>query len=66
MQKLQNVDDETTKNIELLTKSIVNKLIHPHVSIIKQNRSPVVLEIMKKLFRLEDEDEKNVDNRHEG
>ena len=66
LQKLQNVDDETTKNIELLTKSIVNKLIHPHVAIIKQNGSPVVLEIMKKLFRLEDEDEKNVDNRHEG
>jgi glutamyl-tRNA reductase len=66
LQKLQNIDDETAKNMELLTKSIVNKLIHPHVAIIKQNGSPVVFEIMKKLFRLEDEDEKDMDNRHEG
>lgn len=65
LQKLQNIDDETTKNIELLTKGIVSKLIHPHVAIIKQNGTPAVLEIMKKLFRLEDEDEKDVDNRHE-
>jgi glutamyl-tRNA reductase len=66
LQKLQNIDDETSKNIDLLTKSIVNKLIHPHVTIIRKNGSPVVLEMMKKLFRLEDEDEKDVDNRHEG
>lgn len=66
IQKLQHVDDETAKNIDLLTKSIVNKLIHPHVAIIKQNGSPAVLDIMKKLFRLEDEDEKDMDNRHEG
>jgi glutamyl-tRNA reductase len=65
LQKLQNIDDETTKNIELLTKGIVSKLIHPHVAIIKQNGTPAVLEIMKKLFRLEDEDEKDMDNRHE-
>jgi glutamyl-tRNA reductase len=65
LQKLQNIDDETTKNIELLTKGIVSKLIHPHVAIIKQNGTPAVLEIMKKLFGLEDEDEKDVDNRHE-
>jgi glutamyl-tRNA reductase len=66
LQKLQNVDNETEKNIELLTKSIVNKIIHPHVAIIKQDGSPAVREIMKKLFRLEDEDEKDMDNRHEG
>jgi glutamyl-tRNA reductase len=66
LQKLQNIDDETSKNIDLLTKSIVNKLVHPHVAIIRQNGSPIVLEMMKKLFRLEDENEKDVDNRHEG
>jgi glutamyl-tRNA reductase len=66
LQKHQNIDDEAVKSMELLTKSIVNKLIHPHVTIIKENGSPVILELMKKLFKLEDEDEKDVDNRHEG
>jgi glutamyl-tRNA reductase len=66
LHKQQNIDDETAKNMELLTKSIVNKLIHPHVAIIKENGSPVILDIMKKLFKLEDEDEKDVDDRHEG
>jgi glutamyl-tRNA reductase len=65
LQKLQNIDDETAKHIELLTKSIISKLIHPHITIIKRNGVPVVLEIMKKLFRLEDENEENVDNRDE-
>jgi glutamyl-tRNA reductase len=65
-QKIQNIDDETSKNIDLLTKSIVNKLIHPHVAIIRQNGSPAVLEMMKKLFRIEDENETDVDNRNEG
>jgi glutamyl-tRNA reductase len=66
LQKHQNIDDEAVKSMELLTKSIVNKLIHPHVAIIKENGSPVILELMKKLFKLEDEDEKDVDNWHEG
>lgn len=66
LQKSQGVDDETVKNIELVTKTIVNKLIHPHVSIIRENGSPIVLDIMKKLFRLEEEDEKDMDSRFEG
>jgi len=66
LQKHRNIDDETAKSMEFLTKSIVNKLIHPHIAIIRENGSPLVLDIMKKLFRLEDEDEKDVDNRHEG
>ncbi len=50
----------------MLTKSIVNKLVHPHVAMIKENGSPIIIELMKKLFNLEDEDEKDVDDRHEG
>ncbi len=66
LQKNKNIDDETIKSMDLLTKSIVNKLIHPHVAIIKENGSPIILELMKKLFRLEDEDEQDVDSWHEG
>lgn len=50
----------------MLTRGIVNKLVHPHVALIRQNGSPTVLEIIKKVFRIEEEDEKNVDNRHKG
>ncbi len=66
LQKHQDIDDETVRSMEMLTKSIVNKLVHPHVAMIKENGSPIIIELMKKLFNLEDEDEKDVDDRHEG
>ncbi|OPY65326.1 MAG: Glutamyl-tRNA reductase [Syntrophorhabdus sp. PtaU1.Bin050] len=66
LQKLKDVDEETTRSIDILTKGIVNKLVHPHVTLIRQNGSPTVLEIMKKVFRIEEEDEKDMDNRHKG
>ncbi len=66
LQKNKNTDDETMKNMDLLTKSIVNKLVHPHVTMIKENGSPAILELMKKLFRLEDDDEQDVDSWHKG
>ena len=66
VQKLKNVDEETLKMIDMLTKSIVNKFIHPHISIIKQNGDPVVLDLMKRIFKLEGEDEKELDSGDEG
>lgn len=66
LQKHQGIDEETVKSMELLSKSIVNKLVHPHVVMIKENGSPVILELMKKLFNLEDENEKDMDYRHKG
>ena len=66
LQKHKNTDGETIKSMELLTKSIVNKLVHPHVTMIKENGSPAILELMKKLFRLEEDDEQDVDGWHKG
>jgi glutamyl-tRNA reductase len=66
LKKLHNVDEETARQVDMLTKSIVNKLIHPHVSLIREDGSPMVLEIVKKLFRFEEEDEKEMGNRHKG
>ncbi len=66
VQKLKNVDEETLKMIEILTKNIINKFIHPHISIIKQNGDPVVLDIMKRIFKLEGEDEKELDSGDKG
>jgi glutamyl-tRNA reductase len=65
LQKLKDADEETIRCIDILTKGIVNKLVHPHVVLIRQNKSPTVMEIMKKVFRIEEEDEKNMHNRHE-
>ncbi|HPP06253.1 MAG TPA: glutamyl-tRNA reductase, partial [Syntrophorhabdaceae bacterium] len=66
MKKLRHLDDETTKNIEMLTKNIVNKIIHPHLLLIKKERSPEILELMKNLFNYEDDDKEKVGNRDEG
>jgi glutamyl-tRNA reductase len=60
------MDEDTSKTVDMLTRTIINKLIHPHISLIKQNGTPAVLEIMKKLFRFEEEDEEEMDNRDKG
>jgi len=66
MQKLGQVDDQTARQMELLTKSIVNKIIHPHLSLIKTNGSPMVLEVIKSLFDFEEERETDVDPGDQG
>ena len=66
MQKLGQVDDQTARQMELLTKSIVNKIIHPHLSLIKRNGSPMVLEVMKNLFDFEEERETDMDPGDQG
>lgn len=66
LSKLKNMDKDTSKTVDMLTRTIINKLIHPHISLIKQDGTPAVLEIMKKLFRFEEEDEEEMDNRDKG
>jgi glutamyl-tRNA reductase len=60
--KLKDVDEETLKLVDILTKNIVNKLIHPHISMIKHNEDPVAVDIIKKIFSFEGEDEKKMDS----
>jgi glutamyl-tRNA reductase len=62
---LKNADEETLKLVDILTKNIVNKLIHPHISIIKENEDPVVVDIIKKIFSFEGEDENKMDSGNE-
>jgi glutamyl-tRNA reductase len=64
--RLKNADAETLKGMEILTKTIVNKLLHPHMALIKQNGSPAAIDVIKKLFTYEDEDEKEMDSRDQG
>lgn len=65
-QRLKSADDETLKQMELLSKAIVNKIAHPHIMMIKKNGSPLVLDVMKDLFRFEEEDEKEMDTGDKG
>ncbi|HQE79119.1 MAG TPA: glutamyl-tRNA reductase [Syntrophorhabdaceae bacterium] len=66
LNRIKNIDEDTAKGIDLLTRTIVNKLIHPHIKLIKQQTNPMVLDIMKNLFNYEDEDEEKMDYRDEG
>ncbi len=64
LNKMKDIDEDVAKNIDMLTRSIVNKLIHPHIRLIKQEGNPFILDIMKNLFNYE-EDENKMENRDE-
>jgi glutamyl-tRNA reductase len=66
LQQLNNADDTIAQYIDSLTKTITNKLVHSHIALIKQNNDPTMLEIFKKYFQFEEEDEKEMDNRDQG
>jgi glutamyl-tRNA reductase len=65
LQKLKGADAETVRQLDLLTRSIVNKIVHPHLAALKEDGSPAVLELIKQLL-LGEEDEKEVGDRDEG
>jgi len=65
-QRLKPSDEETVKQLELLSKAIVNKIAHPHIMMIKKNGSPLVLDVMKDLFQFEEDDEKEMDTGDKG
>jgi glutamyl-tRNA reductase len=66
LSKLKDIDEETLGRIEVLTKALANKLLHPHLALIKENGSPEVLDVMKRIFDIEDNDEEEMDPRHQG
>jgi glutamyl-tRNA reductase len=66
LQKLKSADPETIRQLDLLTRAIVNKIVHPHLMMIKKNGSPAVLDVIKNLLLSGEEDEKEMDNRNEG
>ena len=65
-QRMRQADEETLKQIDVLSKAIVNKIAHPHIMLIKKNGSLAVLDVMKSLFQAEEDDEKNVDTGNKG
>jgi glutamyl-tRNA reductase len=66
LQKLKNVDDDTVNSIDALTKTITHKLLHSHITLIKENGDGAIGEVLKKFFQLEEEDEEEMDTRDKG
>jgi glutamyl-tRNA reductase len=66
LHKLKDADPETVRQIDMLTRAIVNKIVHPHMMMIKKNGSPVALDIIKNLLLAGEENEKDMDSRDEG
>jgi len=66
LQKLKNADPETVRHLDALTRSIVNKIIHPHLAMIKKNGSPGTLDLIRDLLLTGEEHEKEVDGGDKG
>ena len=66
LQKLKNADPETVRHLDALTRSIVNKIIHPHLAMIKKNGSPGTLDLIRDLLLFGEEHEKEVDGGDKG
>jgi glutamyl-tRNA reductase len=66
LQKLKNADPETIKQVDVLTRAIVNKIVHPHLVMIKKNGSPAVLDLVRNLLLYGEENEKEMDGGDKG
>jgi len=66
LQKLKGADPETERQLDALTRSIINKIIHPHLVMIKKNGSPAILGLIRSLLLTGAENEKEMDSGDEG
>lgn len=66
VQKLKSADPETVRQMDMLTKAVVNKIVHPHIAMIKKSGSPAVLDIIKTLLLPREENEKEMDSGDKG
>ncbi len=60
--RLSNNDPELANAIDSMTRSIMNKLVHPYLALLKKSQDPMVFDTLKKLFQFEDKDENNLDS----
>ena len=56
----KNVSDDERKALDLLTNSIINKILHHPISLLKHQKSrdhgKIYVEMTRKIFRLDEED----------
>jgi glutamyl-tRNA reductase len=66
LQKLKSKDPETVRQLDALTRAIVNKIVHPHLVMIKKSGSPAVSDLIRSLLLYGEENEKALDSGDEG
>lgn len=64
LRKIGILDKSTTEAIEVLTRTITNKLVHSHIALIKQNGDASLLDIYRRYFHLEEQNEETHSSRH--
>jgi glutamyl-tRNA reductase len=68
LHRLRGADDETVRQIDMLTRSISNKILHLHIRTIREDGRPETMDLMKRIFQLDggEDDETSLDHRDEG
>jgi glutamyl-tRNA reductase len=62
MARFAGSDPQIAAAIDSMTRSIMNKLVHPYLALLKDNQDPALLDALKKLFQFEENDENDVDS----
>lgn len=64
--KIAQKDQDLANLVDSMTRSIMMKLVHPYLALLKENDDPAILETLKKLFQYEETDEEEMDSRDKG
>ncbi len=66
LKKLNNVDSNIARAFDALTKTITNKLVHSHITLIKENSDTSLMDIYKRYFHFEEDNEEEMGNWDQG
>ncbi len=66
LKKLNIIDDNTAQVIDALTRTITNKLVHSHIALIRENSDASLMDIYRRYFHFEENNEEEMDNRDQG
>jgi glutamyl-tRNA reductase len=63
LKKLNKTDNDVARAMDTLTKTITNRLVHSHIALIKENSDASLMDIYRRYFHFEEENEEEMDNR---
>ncbi|MHB8110160.1 MAG: glutamyl-tRNA reductase [Syntrophorhabdaceae bacterium] len=64
--KMAQGNEDRASVVDAMTRSLMNKLLHPYLALLKENDDPAIFDTLKKLFQYEEDDEEELDNRNKG
>lgn len=56
--RIKTTDENLLEELDHLTRSIVKKIIHPHIDLLKKDGTYEVVETLKRIFKFEEKNEK--------